>query len=173
MAMVREYETVYVLKPDLPAEHGPKMVEKVTKAIERQSGTLLGIDEWGKKKLAYDIAKNNRGVFVQVGYCGGGKLVDEVERELRLDDGILRHFTVKLADAVDAETRKKEYATTKRVRREAPEEDENRGEDREFRGGYDRGGYGDREERGGGGGFGGGRDFGDEGGGRDADEDEA
>ncbi len=172
MPSAREYETIYVLKPDVAEGYGAKVVEKVTKAIERQSGTLLGFDEWGKKKLAYDIEKGNRGIFVQVGYCGGGKLVDEVERELRLDDQIMRHFTLKLADAVDAETRKKEYVTTKRARREAPEEDEH-AEGRDFRGGYgDRGGFGDREDRGG---FGGGRDFDDDGprGARDADEDES
>ena len=122
--IAREYETVYVLKPDV--EGAPaKVADKVTRAIEREKGVLLGIDEWGKKKLSYDIQKTNRGVIVQVGYCGGGNLVNEVERELRLDDTVLRHFTLKLADAVDADKRQKEYATTKRVRREAPEEDEN------------------------------------------------
>jgi small subunit ribosomal protein S6 len=119
----REYETVYVLKPDIEGI-AAKVAEKVTRAIERQKGTLLGFDEWGKKKLSYDIQKNNRGVIVQVGYCGGGELVNEVERELRLDDQVMRHFTLKLADAVDADKRQKEYATTKRARREAPEEDE-------------------------------------------------
>ena len=120
----REYETVYVLKADVPDGYAPKVAEKVSKAIERSSGTVLGVEEWGKKKLAYDIAKNNRGIFVQVGYTGLGKIVDEVERELRLDEGVIRHFTMKIAEAVDSEKRQKEYATTKRIRREAPEEDE-------------------------------------------------
>lgn len=154
----REYETLYILKPDIGDDRGPKVLEKVTKAIERQKGLLLGHEEWGKKKLSYDIAKGPKGVYVQIGYCGGGGLVNEVERELRLDDAVIRHFTLKIADAVDAETRQKEYATTKRVRREAPEEDE-RGGDRDDRGGYG-GGYGDRdrEDRGGYGA----RDFGDD-----------
>lgn len=160
--IAREYETVYVLKSDLPEDRAPKVVEKVTKAIERAEGTLLGFDEWGKKKLAYDIQKNGRGVYVQVGYCGKGGLVAEIERELRLDDAVIRHFTAKLADEVDSEKRKAEYATTKRVRREAPEEDE-----REERGGYraggrDYGGGGGREYGGGRGDFGGGRDDDDE-----------
>ena len=120
---VREYETVYILKPDVEGI-AAKVAEKVTKAIDREKGTLLGIEEWGKKKLSYDILKNNRGVIVQIGYCGGGNLVNEVERELRLDDQVMRHFTLKLSDSVDAEKRKAEYATTKRARREAPEEDE-------------------------------------------------
>ena len=120
----REYETVYVLKADVPEGYAPKVVEKVTKAIERSSGLLLGVDEWGKKKLAYDIAKNNRGIFVQIGYTGLGKIVEEVERELRLDEGVIRHFTMKISDEVDAEKRQKEYASTKRLRREAPEEDD-------------------------------------------------
>ena len=136
MTPSREYETVYVLKPDIEGISA-KIAEKVTRAIERQKGTLLGFDEWGKKKLAYDIQKTNRGVIVQVGYCGGGDLVNEVERELRLDDQVIRHFTIKLADEVDADKRQKEYATTKRVRREAPEEDER--DDSSFRGGFDRG----------------------------------
>src|SRR2546423_7160817 len=122
--IAREYETVYVVKPDAAEDRAPKIVEKVTKAIERQSGVLLGFDDWGKKKLAYDIMKNNRGTFVQVGYCGLGAIVNEVERELRLDDTVMRHFTIKIAEEVDADKRQKEYATTKRVRREAPEEDE-------------------------------------------------
>ena len=129
--ITREYETVYILKPDVEG-NAPKVVERVTRAIERAKGVLLGFDEWGKKKLSYDIQKNNRALIVQVGYCGGGGLVAEVERELRLDDTVIRHITLKLADAVDADQRQKEYATTKRVRREAPEEDER--EDREYRG---------------------------------------
>lgn len=142
--IAREYETVYVVKPDAGDDRGPKVVEKITKAIERQSGVLLGFDDWGKKKLAYDIMKNNRGTFVQVGYCGAGSIVNEVERELRLDDAVMRHFTIKIAEEVDADKRQKEYATTKRARREAPEEDER--EDRgDFRGGYG-GGY-EREDR--------------------------
>ena len=130
--MAREYETVYILKPDVEGVPA-KVAEKVTRAIEREKGVLLGIDEWGKKKLSYDIAKNNRGVIVQVGYCGGGNLVAEVERELRLDDQVIRHFTTKIADAVDAEKRQKEYATTKRARREAPEEDERGGDGDSYR----------------------------------------
>jgi small subunit ribosomal protein S6 len=133
MTPSREYETVYVLKPDIEGISA-KIAEKVTRAIERQKGTLLGFDEWGKKKLAYDIQKTNRGVIVQVGYCGGGDLVNEVERELRLDDQVIRHFTIKLADAVDADKRQKEYATTKRARREAPEEDERDGDRDGYRG---------------------------------------
>ena len=131
MAMLREYETVYVLKPEAGDERVPKVQEKVEKAIERSGGVLLGFDNWGKKKLSYDIQKTNRGTFVQVGFCGKGGIVNEVERELRLDDAVVRHFTLKLAEAVDAEKRQKEYATTKRVRREAPEEDER--EDRDYR----------------------------------------
>lgn len=135
--IAREYETVYILKPETPDEGVAKVLEKVTKAIERSKGLLLGADNWGKKKLAYDIQKNGRGVIVQVGYAGLGTIVNEVERELRLDDTVVRHFTVKLAEAVDAELRQKEYATTKRVRREAPEEDERadhgyRGDDRGY-----------------------------------------
>lgn len=137
--IAREYETVYVLKADVPDGYAPKVVEKVTKAIERTSGVLLGFDEWGKKKLAYDVAKNGRGLFVQVGYCGGGKIVEEIERELRLDEGVIRHFTLKLADEVDADKRQKEYATTKRIRREAPEEDDREDQYRTERMSDDRG----------------------------------
>lgn len=137
--IAREYETVYVLKADVPEGHAPKVVEKVSKAIERLSGTLLGVDEWGKKKLAYDIAKNNRGIFVQVGYCGLGKIVEEVERELRLDEGVVRHFTIKIADEVDSEKRQKEYVSTKRMRREAPEEDDREDTYRTERSSDDRG----------------------------------
>lgn len=148
---VREYETVYILKPDVEGI-AAKVAEKVTRAIEREKGVLLGVEEWGKKKLAYDILKNNRGNIVQIGYCGGGNLVNEVERELRLDDQVMRHFTIKIAEYVDAEKRQKEYATTKRARREAPEEDE-RGDDRDsyrgFRDDRDDGmgmGMGDEDE---------------------------
>lgn len=88
------YETLFVVHP----EKGPRMkefIEKFKKVIEGQSGTMSNVDEWGARDLAYRIDKQGRGYYTLLRYQATGKAVDELERNLRLTDGILRYLTVK------------------------------------------------------------------------------
>ena len=91
------YETLFVVHP----EKGPRMkefIERFKKVIEGQDGSVTDIDEWGARDLAYRIEKQARGYYTLIRYNATGRAVDELERNLRLTDGILRYLTVR-ADA--------------------------------------------------------------------------
>jgi small subunit ribosomal protein S6 len=88
------YETLFVVHP----EKGPRIkefIEKFKKVIEGQDGSVTNIDEWGARDLAYRIEKQARGYYTLLRYNASGKAVDELERNLKLTDGILRYLTVR------------------------------------------------------------------------------
>jgi small subunit ribosomal protein S6 len=102
---MREYETVFLLKPDLPTEQISTLKDKFVKAITKGSGQLVTQGDWGKRKLAYDIKKLSHAHYIYLQYICGGKVVHNLERLLKLDDAVLKFLTVKLADEVDPEKR--------------------------------------------------------------------
>jgi len=75
-----------------------EFIERFKKVIEGQDGSVTDIDEWGARDLAYRIEKQARGYYTLMRYNASGRAVDELERNLRLTDGILRYLTVR-ADA--------------------------------------------------------------------------
>ncbi|MCK5349447.1 MAG: 30S ribosomal protein S6, partial [Desulfobacula sp.] len=82
--------------------------DKVRNIIAKEKGILLDFDEWGNKKLAYEIKKKLRGHYVCVTYGGTGDLIKELERNLRLNDDVLKFMTILLSDDVTAEQLEKE-----------------------------------------------------------------
>lgn len=91
------YETLFVVHP----EKGSRMkefIERFKKVIESQDGSVTHVDEWGARDLAYRIEKQARGYYTLIRYNATGRAVDELERNLKLTDGILRYLTVR-ADA--------------------------------------------------------------------------
>ena len=98
----REYETIYILRPDISNDAAEKVVERAKDVIARLDGTLTKLDNWGKRKLAYPIQKNTRGIFVYLKYVGFNDLVAELERNLRLLDEVVRFQTVLLNEDIDA-----------------------------------------------------------------------
>ena len=99
--LAREYETIYILRPDVDNETAEKVVERAKDVIARLDGTLTKLDNWGKRKLAYPIRKNSRGIFVYLKYVGFSDLVAELERNLRLVDQVMRFQTVLLDEDLD------------------------------------------------------------------------
>jgi len=97
----REYETIYILRPDVSNDAAEKIIERAKDVIARLDGTLTKLDNWGKRKLAYPIQKNNRGIFVYLKYVGFNDLVAELERNLRLLDEVVRFQTVLLEEDID------------------------------------------------------------------------
>jgi small subunit ribosomal protein S6 len=98
----REYETIYVLRPDAGREASESIGTRVLDVIAKQHGSLTRVENWGYRKLAYPVRKHGRGVYVYLKYVGDGQLVSELERNLRLQDAVLKLQTVKLGKAVPA-----------------------------------------------------------------------
>lgn len=96
----REYETIYVLRPDAGREASENISTRVLDVISKQHGSLTRVENWGYRKLAYPVRKHGRGVYVYLKYVGDGQLVSELERSLRLQDAVLKFQTVKISDTV-------------------------------------------------------------------------
>jgi small subunit ribosomal protein S6 len=75
---MNRYETIFIADPDLSEEIRGQLFEKTKDLIEKQNGYLGVFDEWGNKKLAYEIKKRERGYYVRIDYCGDGPLVKEM-----------------------------------------------------------------------------------------------
>jgi small subunit ribosomal protein S6 len=92
------YETLFVVHP----EKGPRVkefIEKFKKVIEGQEGIVAHVEEWGLRDLAYRIEKQGKGFYTLLQYRGTGRAVEELERNLKLTDGILRYLTVRANEA--------------------------------------------------------------------------
>ncbi len=100
---MRYYETLYIINPNLAEEDYRAVVAKFTDAVEKNKGVVTKVDEWGKKTLAYDIKKFDKGFYVLLQYCGEAGLTAELKRELGLDDRVLKYQTIKLSDNADPE----------------------------------------------------------------------
>jgi small subunit ribosomal protein S6 len=88
------YETLFVVHP----EKGPRnkeFIERFKKVVEAQEGTITHVEEWGLRDLAYRIEKQGKGFYTLMRYESAGNAVIELERNLRLTDGILRYLTVR------------------------------------------------------------------------------
>jgi small subunit ribosomal protein S6 len=127
----REYETIYILRPDVDADTAERVGARVADVVGRESGRLTKVETWGRRRLAYDIAKHRRGVYVYLKYLGGGKVVSEVERNLRLFDGVLKYQTVLVRSDVEVEGLAVADEDVKFERLELPPIEEERDESRE------------------------------------------
>jgi small subunit ribosomal protein S6 len=90
----REYEIIYILRSDVDSDAAEKVASRVSEVITRENGKLLKVENWGRRKLAYEIAKQRRGVYTFVKFLGKGPTVSELERSLRLQDSVIRYQTV-------------------------------------------------------------------------------
>jgi small subunit ribosomal protein S6 len=120
----KEYETIYVLRSDVDAEAAERVQSRVSDALEREQGKLVKVESWGRRKLAYPIGKQRKGVYVYLKYVGGGGLVAEVERNLKLQDAVVKFMTVQTADAVDIAALQVDPEETKLGKIELAPEDE-------------------------------------------------
>ncbi|MDE0882154.1 MAG: 30S ribosomal protein S6 [Myxococcota bacterium] len=104
--MIREYETVCILDPELEeAGNLQPLLERIESGISKAGGTLLSADHWGKRKLAYEINKNNRGYYVIENFLGDKSTVVTLEKGLRIMDGVWRFLTIQIGDIEDPEAR--------------------------------------------------------------------
>jgi small subunit ribosomal protein S6 len=123
-AHTREYETIYILRFDVDAETAERVQARVADAVEREHGKLVKVEAWGRRKLAYSVGRQRRGVYVYLKYVGAGGLVAEVERNLKLQDAVVKFMTVQTADDVDLAALQIDPEETRLGKLELPPEDE-------------------------------------------------
>jgi small subunit ribosomal protein S6 len=97
----REYETIYVLRPDVAREAQERVAARLDEVVAKEGGRLTLVETWGRRALAYTVENHRRGVYVYLKYVGGGPVVNEIERNLRMLDEVLKYQTVKLREEID------------------------------------------------------------------------
>jgi len=120
----REYETIYVLRQDVDPDSADKVASRVADVVARENGKLVKVETWGRRRLAYTVAKQRRGVYYYLKYLGGGAVVNELERNLRMLDNVLKFQTVLLREEVEIETVTIDPEEVKFTRIEPQAEDE-------------------------------------------------
>ncbi len=91
------YETLFVVKPTLTDEEIATQIAKVQEIVANNGGELLATDDMGMRKLAYQVEKNNRGYYTVILYKAEGTLIQELERNLKINEDIIKFLTVKYA----------------------------------------------------------------------------
>ena len=86
---------MYILRPDIAEEEVNKHIEKYNKLLEDMGGKILDSQMRGKRRLAYTIAKNREGIYVQLSHQGDGQHIEKIERAMRLSEDVIRYMTIK------------------------------------------------------------------------------
>ena len=95
---MRRYETIFITHPEVSEEELSELQGKINSILTSFKGEMIKLDDWGVRKLTYEIRKNSRGRFFLMDYAAGTDLIRELERNLRLHDRVLRFQTVKIGD---------------------------------------------------------------------------
>ena len=106
----RQYELVYILPPETTEQQATEIHDQLAAVVERMHGRLEKTENWGRKRLAYDIGHFKEGVYVLEVINGAGELMKELDRRLRVMDQVIRHMIVR----VDEEKQTIERTRTKR-----------------------------------------------------------
>lgn len=101
---MRRYETIFILRPDLGESAQKDSIKRFEGFIASNGGDLVETEEWGFRELAYRIKGERRGFYVRLDYGGSGATMNEVERNLKLSDGVLRYLSVLVDEAADMAT---------------------------------------------------------------------
>jgi small subunit ribosomal protein S6 len=107
---MNRYETIFVINPDLGDEEIQNVVTKFTGIISSQNGVQLKVEDWGRRRLAYKIEKFSQGFYVLADFAGLPAGLAELERNLKIDDRIIRFLSVKTGENVNVEALQAEIA---------------------------------------------------------------
>lgn len=135
MSQTRQYELVYIASPDATEQVIAELHTQIEQIVQRYHGTIDKTENWGRRKLAYEIGHAREGTYVIETISGSGELMKEIDRRLRVTDTVIRHLVVRIdEDLRVAERRRSERKATQARRRTArglspePEPHERRGD---------------------------------------------
>src|SRR3569832_2406277 len=101
----REYETIYILRPNTPNEGVAEVNTRIKGVIESMGGKVIKVDNWGKRRLAYEVAKERKGIYLYWLYLAQPGVVEETARNLRMLDSVIRYLTVKVDENIGGAAR--------------------------------------------------------------------
>ncbi|MDD4356150.1 MAG: 30S ribosomal protein S6 [Smithellaceae bacterium] len=107
---MKRYEVIAIVKTDLTEEEINAIMERSSNIIAERQGVIAKAEKWGKRRLAYEIKKQKDGFYFFIDYAGEGSIVDEMERNFKIDDRVLKFMTVAKEGAVTREGMEAEVA---------------------------------------------------------------
>ncbi len=107
---MKRYEVIAIVKTDLTEEEINAIMERSSNIITERQGVIAKAEKWGKRRLAYEIKKQKDGFYFFIDYAGEGSIVDEMERNFKIDDRVLKFMTVAKEGAVTREGMEAEVA---------------------------------------------------------------
>jgi small subunit ribosomal protein S6 len=126
MSTSRQYELVYIVTPDATDQEVTDLHTQIEQIVQRFSGTFDKTENWGRKKLAYEIGHHREGTYVVETITGSGELMKELDRRMRVIDQVIRHLIVRVDKELQVadRTRSARQASTarRRVKRGLPPE---------------------------------------------------
>ena len=105
---MKRYETLFIVQIDLPIDELNSIIERYRAIVTALKGTVIKVEKWGKRKLAYEIKKQSNGFYVLLDFAGKSAIIDELERNFKIDDKILKFMTIMKDDNVDLAAIEKE-----------------------------------------------------------------
>ncbi|HEY6507457.1 MAG TPA: 30S ribosomal protein S6 [Vicinamibacterales bacterium] len=116
--MTRKYELIYIVSPEATDEQVAEVHTQVDAVVQRLGGQFEKTENWGRRKLAYEIGRHKEGTYVLEVIHGTGELMKEIDRRLKVLDTVIRHLTVRVdeAQAVLERSKARRTATSQRRR---------------------------------------------------------
>ena len=126
MSLNRQYELVYIVSPDASDEAVAELHTQIEQIVQRYNGTFDKTENWGRKRMAYDIGRHREGNYVVETITGSGELMKEIDRRLRVIDAVIRHLIVRVDEELRVAQRttdaRKTFVARRRVARGLPPE---------------------------------------------------
>jgi small subunit ribosomal protein S6 len=97
---MKKYETIFILNPDLEETQTQSAIEKVKGIISQNNGEILKVEDWGKRKLAYQVKKKAKGHYILIHLMGSPTLISELERNFRVMDTVIKFQSVRLDESL-------------------------------------------------------------------------
>lgn len=126
MSTSRQYELVYIVTPEASEQDVAELHTQIEGIVERFKGTFDKTENWGRRRLAYEIGKHREGTYVVETITGSGELMKEIDRRLRVNDAVIRHLVVRVDEELRVADRtrsaRQETSARRRVARGLPAE---------------------------------------------------
>jgi len=90
------YESIFIINPNMTDEETAAVIKKMQDVVAKQGGEMIKFEDWGKKKLTYEIKKHKRGHYAFFQFKAAPAVVSELERTYKLTDAVIKFLTVKL-----------------------------------------------------------------------------
>ena len=116
---MRRYETIFILRPELGEAQIEENIKRFEGIITAGGGEIIESDLWGSRELAYPIAHARRGIYVRLDYAANGAILNEIERNLKITDNVIRFLSVLLETDTDVAKARQEIETNRRKQAEA------------------------------------------------------